>query len=58
LPSHAFEYIRYNGGLNSEVDYPYLAEDTGSCRFDNQRVVAYAPGGSINITAYDEDELT
>ena len=57
LPSHAFEYIKYNGGLNTEAVYPYLAEDSGSCRFDNKRVAAYAEGGAINITAYDEDEL-
>jgi hypothetical protein len=33
-------------------------KDSGSCKFNNQKVVAYAPGGSVNITAYDEDELT
>jgi len=31
LPSHAFEYIKYAGGLEEEGDYPYLASDDGPC---------------------------
>ena len=27
LPSHAFEYIKYNGGLSTEAKYPYKAID-------------------------------
>lgn len=23
LPSHAFEYVRYNGGIDTELAYPY-----------------------------------
>jgi cathepsin H len=31
LPSHAFEYIMYAGGIATEADYPYQAQ-TLSCR--------------------------
>lgn len=30
LPSHAFEYIYYQGGIESDITYPYTATD-GSC---------------------------
>ena len=49
--------IRYNGGINPERVYPYLAKDSGSCRYDTTMNAAYVPGGSRNITAGDEDEL-
>ena len=39
LPSQAFEYIHYNGGLESESDYPYHAKD-GKCHFSNASVAA------------------
>lgn len=32
LPSHAFEYLRYAGGITSEKVYPYTAKD-GKCYF-------------------------
>lgn len=57
LPSHAFEYIRYNGGINSEGDYPYQAVQ-GDCKYDPLNAVAWAPRGAVNITALNEDELT
>ena len=56
LPSHAFEYIKYAGGLQSEESYPYEAAD-GHCRFSQDKVVANVPGGSFNITANDEVAL-
>jgi cathepsin H len=55
LPSQAFEYIKYAGGLTSESQYPYTGKD-GQCQ-TNHPVVAYANGGSHNITLYDEDSL-
>jgi len=55
LPSHAFEYIKYSGGIDSEEAYEYKGEDE-ACAID--------PAGEVttvqsvhNITAYDEDEI-
>lgn len=66
LPSHAFEYVKYAGGLSTEFSYPYKGVD-GNCSFDassTEQVVPMAdgvgivvPGGSVNLTAGDEDEL-
>ncbi|XP_070542637.1 pro-cathepsin H-like isoform X2 [Ptychodera flava] len=52
LPSQAFEYIRYNNGLESEADYPYTAKD-GKCKFDPSKTVAYV-ADVVNITLGDE----
>lgn len=57
LPSHAFEYLMYAGGMMSESSYPYKSS-TGVCQFDISKVVAKVPGGANNITALDEDALT
>lgn len=56
LPSHAFEYIASSGGLDSEVAYPYLAEQTASCMFKKDGIEAQVLR-SVNITFQDEDEL-
>lgn len=56
LPSHAFEYIRYAGGIESDVTYPYTAKD-GQCVFRRQIAVGYVRHGSFNITQGDEVEL-
>ena len=52
LPSHAFEYLRYNGGIQSEETYPYKAVDQ-PCSFNPDLIVAKVPGGAVNITALD-----
>ena len=55
LPSQAFEYIHYAGGVTSEEEYLYTAQD-GVCRADIPRY-AFVPFGSANITYQDEEEL-
>ncbi|ONM55302.1 Cysteine proteinase 2 [Zea mays] len=37
LPSQAFEYIKYNGGLDTEESYPYQGVN-GICKFKNENV--------------------
>ncbi|KAL0483306.1 cathepsin H [Acrasis kona] len=55
LPSHAFEYIHYQGGLQNETTYPYEAKD-GKCRFNEKNVVVRTKG-SFNITRGDEEGM-
>lgn len=57
LPSHAFEYLHYSGGIMTSADYPYEAKDN-KCRFDRQKIAMGNIQGSFNITANDETELT
>lgn len=56
LPSHAFEYIKHIGGLESDVTYPYQAK-TNPCVHRPEISVAYCRHGSYNITQGDENEL-
>lgn len=56
LPSHAFEYIRYHGGIQSDATYPYVAK-TNPCVARPDINVAYVRHGSYNITQGDETEL-
>lgn len=56
LPSHAFEYIKYARGIESDLTYKYTAKD-GSCLYRPQIAVGYARFGSYNITEGDEVEL-
>ena len=56
LPSHAFEYIRHAGGIETELTYPYTGRD-GKCVFRKNIAVGYARFGSYNITQGDENEL-
>ncbi|KAB1214948.1 Thiol protease aleurain-like [Morella rubra] len=55
LPSQAFEYIKYNGGLDTEEAYPYTAVD-GACKFSAENVGVQVID-SVNITLGAEDEL-
>lgn len=52
LPSHAFEYIKYAGGIESEVTYPYYAKDM-QCAFRRELAEGYVKFGSFNITQGD-----
>lgn len=63
LPSHAFEYLKYNGGMLTEEDYPYTAPDNGgnaTCSLDersaNSKWTAQV-AEVFNITSRDEDDL-
>jgi cathepsin H len=57
LPSQAFEYIRYNGGIDSEFCYHYTAKD-GTCVFKHG---AGKDAGKVyevyNVTEYNETDL-
>ncbi|XP_052199066.1 thiol protease aleurain-like isoform X2 [Diospyros lotus] len=56
LPSHAFEYIKYNGGLETSEAYPYTGASGGSCKFSSENV-AVKVIDSVNIAQGDENEL-
>ncbi|KAH7572055.1 hypothetical protein JRO89_XS04G0194600 [Xanthoceras sorbifolium] len=55
LPSQAFEYIKYNGGLDTEEAYPYTGKD-GKCKFSTENIGVQVLE-SVNITLGAEDEL-
>ncbi|XP_042506997.1 thiol protease aleurain-like [Macadamia integrifolia] len=55
LPSQAFEYIKYNGGLETEEAYPYTGAD-GVCKYSTENV-GVKVFDSVNITLGAEDEL-
>jgi len=55
LPSQAFEYIKYVGGIETGVDYPYTGRD-GSCKFSAAKVAAKVTG-EVNITEGAENDL-
>ena len=55
MPSQAFEYIKYNGGLDTEEAYPYAGVN-GHCKFKPENV-AVQLANSVNITLGAEDEL-
>jgi len=56
LPSQAFQYIQFAGGIETEADYPYLAIDQ-NCSFDSSKEAAHVYDGSVNITSGDETAL-
>jgi cathepsin H len=56
LPSHAFEYVMSAGGISTETDYPYYAEDR-NCTVDPSTYALSVSYGSINITQNDEDGM-
>jgi len=57
LPSHAFEYVHANGGIDTEDGYEYKAAENGKCLYDPKSVSPVQVKGSFNITLGDEDTL-
>ena len=56
LPSHAFEYVHYADGIDSESGYPYKAAELGQCSIDRS-LVKVRTSRSFNITEGDEDSI-
>jgi len=55
LPSQAFEYLKYNGGQDTESQYPYTAVTGKTCKYDGKPAAQVAD--VVNITALDEGQL-
>jgi hypothetical protein len=47
---------RYQGGIDTELSYPYHAKDGAKCEWSGAAVATQVKG-VVNITQYDEDEL-
>ncbi|XP_014004112.1 pro-cathepsin H-like [Salmo salar] len=52
LSNHAFEYIKYNKGLVTEDNYPYILKE-GTCKFKTDLAAAFVKD-VVNITRYEE----
>jgi cathepsin H len=55
LPSHAFEYIKYAGGITDETSYPYVANLSTGCQPQAIQPVVGVVGGSVNISTSEVD---
>jgi len=55
LPSHAFNYVHYFGGIQGEDTYPYKGKDT-PCVADLKKSIATV-ASEVNITQDSETEL-
>uniref|UniRef100_A0A6V7QT32 Uncharacterized protein n=1 Tax=Ananas comosus var. bracteatus TaxID=296719 RepID=A0A6V7QT32_ANACO len=56
LMDYAFEFIKKNGGITSEAEYPYKAED-GTCDASKKDSPAVSIDGHEDVPANDEDAL-
>jgi cathepsin H len=55
LPSQAFQYIMWAGGIQDSASYPYTGRD-GQCKFNKAKVVI-SLANEVNITERAENEL-
>jgi len=55
LMDQAFDYIKKNGGIDTEESYPYTAQD-GSCHFNKNKIGARVTG-YVDIPSGDESSL-
>lgn len=55
LPDNAFNYVRSNGGIDTEKSYPYEAQD-GKCRYKPKHKGGY-DHGFMDVKSGDEDML-
>jgi len=56
LMDNVFEYIKEAGGLETEEDYPYLAEQQTECDFNKSEIAAKVTG-FVDVPEGDEDAL-
>lgn len=52
----AFDYIKQNGGIDTEESYPYLATDVQQCKYNKDKIGATCTG-HMSIQAGDEEKL-
>jgi cathepsin H len=62
LPSHAYEYLKYSGGMATEKNYPYTASENGgtvACSIQSHDSEEWRAQVAevFNITSRDEDDL-
>lgn len=55
LPSHAFEYLKYAGGITTEDKYPYTAIAADKCALVDGTQVVGISGGAVNISLSEDD---
>ncbi|XP_042503116.1 vignain-like [Macadamia integrifolia] len=56
LMDHAFEYIKRNGGITTEINYPYVAQDK-LCDISKENSPMVTIDGHGNVPANDENAL-
>ncbi|KAK3929872.1 Cathepsin L [Frankliniella fusca] len=55
LMDDAFEYVRVNGGLDTEESYPYTGEDGNTCFFNSEDKIDLQTSGYVDIDSTEKD---